>query len=506
MTVPDRGPDIPGFVFQKFLGAGGFADVYLYQELSPRRLVAVKIARTDQLTARSRQDFIAEANAMAALVHPFIVSVHSVQTLPDGRPYLVMEYYPGANLRQQSYGRGLPLEDVLRIGIQIGSAVETAHRADVLHCDIKPANVLTSDYGPGLTDFGIAARIDAGGTRGRGLSVAYAAPEVILDVHSVSVASDVYSLGATLWALLVGRSPFDVPGGPNDDASLISRSTRAARPETKRPDVSGSLEGLLRRCLSVRAGDRPGSALDVIRTLQVVQQELRLPFTPSALAEPVSQEPAPQHVDTGTNFSGPLVITGSSAGTAGQVIQRVPNGLVPGPGGGTLPQRDRVPSASPRPADVTVADAPPAAVEERPAPSRALGRGRRYAIAAAVLAVVVGGAVVTLHGIGSPKTQAPATISASAPAQDPIPDSTPGVPVVSAQKQGAQVVYTWTYDGRTDGDAYRWRSVDLARSGATTSPTLTLASAGGAADCVEVLVVRPSGAGSGWSTPACPPG
>lgn len=506
MSVPDRGPDIPGFVYQRPLGSGGFADVHLYQELSPRRLVAIKIARADQLSPRSRDDFIAEANAMAALVHPHIVSVHSVRTLADGRPYLVMAYYPGANLREQSIGRGLPLEEVLRIGIQIGSAVETAHRAGVLHCDIKPANVLTSGYGPGLTDFGIAARIDAAQSRGRGLSVAYAAPEVILDVHSVSVASDVYSLGATLWALLVGRSPFEAPHEPNDDAHLISRSTTGVRPPTRRSDVPATLEGLLRRCLSVRPEDRPTGALNVILTLQVVQQELRLPLTPLALDEVTPHEAAQQHVDTGTNFSGPLVITsGSSA--PGSVINRVPADLVPGPGTGAVPHRERVPSASPRPPDVTVADAPPPVAEEQPPPAKPLGRGRRYAIAGTVLAVVVAGAVVTLHGIGSPKSQAHATSStASAPAQDAIPDSTPGIPVVAAQKQGSQVLYSWTYNGRGDGDAYRWRSADLARSGAVTAPTLSLPSTGGAGDCLEVLVVRPSGAGSGWSTPACPPG
>lgn len=505
MTAPDRGPDIPGFVYQQPLGSGGFADVYLYQQLSPMRLVAVKVARADQLTARSREDFIAEANAMAALVHPFIVSVHSVQTLPDGRPYLVMAYYPGANLRQQSVGRGLSVEDVLRIGIQIGSAIETAHRADVLHCDIKPANVLTSDYGPGLTDFGIASRIDALQTRGRGLSVAYAAPEVLLDIHSVSVASDVYSLGATLWALLVGRSPFEVPGDTNDDAHLISRSTAATRPPTKRRDVPATLEGLLRRCLSVRPQDRPARALDVILSLQVIQQELRLSPTQLALAEGIAQAPAPQHVDTGTNFSGPLVISGSS-GAPGSVINRVPADLVAGPGAGTLPRRERAASASPKPPDVTVSDAPAVEPEEPPVRDEPLGRGRRYAIAGAVLAVVVGGAALTLHGMESPKTQARPTSSPPAPAQDAIPDSTPGLPSITAHKQGTQVAYSWTYDGHADGDAYRWRTADRARSGASTSPSLTLPSKGGAADCLEVLVVRPSGAGSGWSEPACPPG
>ena len=155
-----RAPKIPGLVFVQPLGSGGYADVFLYEQQSPRMPVAVKVLKSEGLTDALRQQFVEEADTMAALGdHPYIVQVFRSGTSDDGRPYLVMKYYPPPNLAMRARAERFSVEDVLRTGIQLASAVETAHRAHIMHRDIKPANVLVSAYGaPGLTDFGIAGR------------------------------------------------------------------------------------------------------------------------------------------------------------------------------------------------------------------------------------------------------------------------------------------------------------------------------------------------------------
>jgi serine/threonine protein kinase len=104
---------------------------------------------------------------------------------------------------------------VLRTGIQVASAVETAHKAGILHRDIKPANILTSEYNrPGLTDFGIATST-IGGTEAEGLSIPWAPPEVVNASAPPEVSADIYSLAATTYTLLAGRSPFELSSGSN---------------------------------------------------------------------------------------------------------------------------------------------------------------------------------------------------------------------------------------------------------------------------------------------------
>ena len=226
MSAADA-PVIPGLTFVRPLGSGGYADVYLYEQQSPRMNVAVKVLKRQGLTAAIRRQFVDEANTMAQLAdHPFIVQVFRSEQTADGGAYLVMKYYPPPNLAQRAKAERLSVEEVLRSGIQLASAVETAHRAGIIHRDIKPANVLVSQYGqPGLTDFGIAGR---GGhaedvDEDVGVSVPWSAPEVLYGQSNGDSRSDVYSLAATLWHLLVGRSPFEQPGGDNSAYALMPR-------------------------------------------------------------------------------------------------------------------------------------------------------------------------------------------------------------------------------------------------------------------------------------------
>ncbi len=359
-------PRISGLVHVQPLGSGGNADVYLYEQQSPRMPVAVKVLRrpagSDAVSQQAVQEFLDEADTMAALGdHPYIVQVFRAGTAEDGRPYLVMKYYPPPNLAQRSRTERFPVGDVLRTGIQLASAVQTAHQARIVHRDIKPANVLISAYGaPGLTDFGIAGRGLAGerGFSGReemGVSVPWAAPEVVFGETDGDERADIYSLAATLWQLLTGRSPFETPGGDNTAYGLMPRIRSRPVPPTGRTDVPASLERLLAQAMAKDPAHRPASALEFARGLQAVEQELRLPRTQILVLDDrgratlLQQRPGAGPAAPGT--SGAPGATGS-AGTAGDSAAEHTH--IKGPQrvaaqGPAAPQSPPAPRAVPRP-------------------------------------------------------------------------------------------------------------------------------------------------------------
>jgi serine/threonine protein kinase len=158
--------------------------------------------------------------------------------------------------------------------------VETAHRAGVLHRDIKPENVLiTSLDRPALTDFGIASRLGrAASGEASGMSVLWSAPEAI-DGSWSGPATDVYSLAATVYSLLAGRSPFELPNGPNGTVDYAWRILHEDLPPTGREDVPASLEGVLATAMSRSPQARYTSALSFARALQKVERELGLEVT-----------------------------------------------------------------------------------------------------------------------------------------------------------------------------------------------------------------------------------
>ncbi len=284
--LPSSPPVLPGFSHVHVLGSGGFADVFLYEQNMPRRKVAVKVMLSEIVDDQVRQMFQAEANLMAQLSsHPSILTVHQAGVSADGRPYLVMELC-SPSLSDRYRRERIPVPEVLQIGVRIGSAIETAHRAGVLHRDIKPSNILLTAYGnPVLSDFGIAATLsDTGHLEAVGMSVPWSAPEVLMDETAGTVASEIWSLGATIYSLLAGRSPFEIPGESNSSADLITRINRAKIEPIGRPDVPARLEKLLQECMSKKPADRPSTAIEVVRQLQEVEAELGLPQTQAEVA------------------------------------------------------------------------------------------------------------------------------------------------------------------------------------------------------------------------------
>ncbi|WP_022884209.1 serine/threonine-protein kinase [Glaciibacter superstes] len=304
--LPSAPPNLPGFSYVRALGSGGFADVFLFEQNMPRRQVAVKVLLAEVVNDQVRQLFQAEANLMAQLSsHPAILTVFQASVSADGRPYLVMEYC-SSTLSQQYRTEPLAVPDVLRIGIRIASAVETAHRGGVLHRDIKPSNILVTAYGhPVLSDFGIAATLsEADNAEAVGLSIPWSAPEVLLEEVSGSVAAEVWSIAATLYSLLAGRSPFEEAGSQNTSAELMSRIVKARVPPIGRADVPARLELILTRAMSRRPDARPRSVLELIRELQSVEAELDLPQTQLEVAMADWANHTPADADDKTRITG----------------------------------------------------------------------------------------------------------------------------------------------------------------------------------------------------------
>jgi len=292
MRVSNEPPVIPGLIYRSFLGSGGFADVYLYESTTPVRNVAVKVLHDKAVGSRLMDRFATEANTMAALEHQNIVRVYSSGVTADGRPYIEMAYYPEQTLAQAVQKGPLPVPEVLRIAVQLASAVEAAHSVGLLHRDIKPANVLIDRFGdPALTDFGIASHLQEADDAEASVSVPWAAPEAIFSTTSLDRRCDIYSLGATLWHLLVGHSPFEVPGGDNSPKALMLRVRDLPVPPIGRSDVPASLERLIKQAMSKDPELRPPSAASFARSLGAIEEELHLRPTPFKVARPTSRAP-----------------------------------------------------------------------------------------------------------------------------------------------------------------------------------------------------------------------
>lgn len=307
---PSHPPDIPGFTPLSPIGSGGFADVFLYEQHMPRRRVAVKVLAHDVLDDGARRRFDVEANLMAGLsTHPAIATIHLADVAADGRPFLVMEYCPGGSLAQRYRRERLPVAEVLRIGIQVAGAVETAHRAGIVHRDIKPANVLLTEYGrPALTDFGISAMVGVLDDEDvSGISLPWSPPEVLTEESRGTPQSDVYSLTATLYTLLAGRPPFEVPGASHSAMALSARIAAAPVPPIGRDDVPASLERALATGMAKDPTGRFRTALALARALQQVQVGLAESVTPIDVIDPTALAPVAEGDAAGTTRIRPVM-------------------------------------------------------------------------------------------------------------------------------------------------------------------------------------------------------
>ncbi len=284
MSAPPVPPQITGLGYLRPLGRGGFAHVHLYEQDMPRRQVAVKVLGEGIETARSRSAFATEADAMARLSsHPSIVSVYQVGVSTGGQLYIAMEYCPDS-MRERTRGNPAHLRTVLDAGVRLAGALETAHRAGVLHRDIKPSNVLITATGrPALTDFGIASLYgrDAFGDAARALSLPWAAPEVLVGESSGTVASEIWSLGASLYTFAAGHSPFESADPQQNTQSKMTARIKKAR-YVPVPGASGyePFDALMGHAMNLAPEDRFPSMQEFAEALQRAQRYFGFDVTP----------------------------------------------------------------------------------------------------------------------------------------------------------------------------------------------------------------------------------
>lgn len=273
-------PAIGGYTPIQRVSSGGYGDVYLYDEPRLNRKVAIKVIRDPLADPHVRQRFETEAHTMAKLEHPHVVRIYGTGTTDAGQPFISMMFCPNATMAERCVREHMSVDEVLRIGIAMSGALESAHRAGILHRDVKPANILTTPWDePGLSDFGVAANAAAADDGDIGVSIPWSPPEMLLGRAKGSPGTDVYSLGATVWTLLVGRSPFEIPRGDNSRMALIGRISNAPVPRTGRIDVPPVLEQILARSMAKDPGQRFRSAADFGRALQSVEIRLQRPVS-----------------------------------------------------------------------------------------------------------------------------------------------------------------------------------------------------------------------------------
>ena len=234
--------------------------VWEARQLSLDRLVAVKVYQRELDEARQR-NFVREAAAAGRLsAHPGIVTTYAAGILPDDRPYLVMELCPGGSLTTWLRPENRPNEERVRqVGLQIADALAAAHASGVLHRDVKPANILIDGYGnPRLADFGLAAveGAEADSPEALWVTPAWAPPETFR-MQPATEAGDVFSLAATLYALLSGSPPRTVSSASSSFEQMVEV---AKRPISPIPGVSISLMEVLLAALDDDPAVRPSAA------------------------------------------------------------------------------------------------------------------------------------------------------------------------------------------------------------------------------------------------------
>jgi len=253
-------PEIAGLSDWRPLARGGFAAVWQARQDSLGRQVAVKVDFRPLDDEKQRRRFLRESGAAGRLSgHPGIVTVHDAGILPDDRPYLVLELCPGGSLSAWLAPEKRPsVERVRDVGVRIADALAAAHARGVIHRDVKPANILIDAYGNvGLTDFGLAALPEPGAELSvtmEALTPAYAPPEVFAS-RPATESGDVYSLAATLYALLSGHPPRWPTDGhtPTLPEMLALHGAAVPRP----PGVPAQLTDVLLAGLAADPTERP---------------------------------------------------------------------------------------------------------------------------------------------------------------------------------------------------------------------------------------------------------
>ena len=266
----------PKYEVRRVVGSGGFAEVYEVWDKDLERRLAVKVLRPDVAwTAGMIERFQRETRAAARLEHPNILPIHFVGD-GEGLVYYAMPFVDGMSLGEllkRSGGGALPPERALAIIIPILDALDHAHKAGLVHRDIKPDNIMldTARGRPLLVDFGIARRLDSeagAGLTQTGLVIGtphYMSPEQALGDPNLGPRSDLYSLGCVLFQMVTGSPPFDGESSQQVVGKHIADPPPAAADVN--PKVPREMSDVILRCLEKQPSDRFQSAREVIAAL-----------------------------------------------------------------------------------------------------------------------------------------------------------------------------------------------------------------------------------------------
>jgi eukaryotic-like serine/threonine-protein kinase len=269
------------------LGAGGMGVVYRAVDIRLDRPVALKflsdnMARDSQALERFRR----EARAASALNHPGICTIYDIGE-QDGRPFIAMEFIDGETLRSHIHGKALPLEETLKLGIQIAEALDAAHAEGIIHRDIKPANIFVTKRGQAkVLDFGLAklvpkgvvrADADFGGEVSDSTSIvgiisgtpSYMSPEQVRG-DNLDPRTDIFSLGLLLYEMATGRQAFSGGTGGTIIEAVLTRSPVPAR--SINPDIPPRLEEIINKALHKDRDQRHQHAADIRSDLQGMER------------------------------------------------------------------------------------------------------------------------------------------------------------------------------------------------------------------------------------------
>ncbi|MEJ2887892.1 protein kinase domain-containing protein [Actinomycetospora aeridis] len=495
LGAPDTpGATPPGYTTGRLLGRGGSGTVYEARHHSTGRSVALKVLDLDVVGPEMQRRFARERAAMSGLAdHPHIVSILDAGWFA-GRPWLAMSLCEGGSLA--SLRSPVPPAHALTLLHAIGSALATAHAQGVLHCDVKPGNILLTAYGqPALSDFGIARlTLESQGSRIGGYTLDHVPPEIIRGERP-SDRGDIWSLGTSLWQLLAGRPPFR----ENDDvapALIMRRIENDPLPALRRREIPTELKDLLEQMTAKDPFRRPGADEVVRRAAELARADGHALGTPlplpgrRAATETWSGSVPPQL--SSPSVSGPPVprpphpdedaVTGRIPVTARAATSTPPPAPVAAPtmAPPVMPPPVVPPPAMPPPAMPPV---PTAVSPTQPPPPRRRRWGLILSsLAILVIASMVGGGVLTYrYGPARTVTAPPTTVTVTAapapasPAANPTPApnaSAPGgvAPLFLAQVQEVDSTGTLTKQAFGINGRFYPQSINVGTNYSSTTP------------------------------------
>jgi serine/threonine-protein kinase len=307
------------YQLQTRLGSGGMAVVFKARDQMLERDVAIKVLRKDYSgNPDFRERFRQEAKAAANLSHPNIVTVHDFGFDKDAL-FIVMEYLSGSTLKMLINRRGrLSIDTAISLIVQACAGIGYAHRAGLVHCDVKPQNIMvTPDQRVKVTDFGIARAL-ASIKANEQASVVWGSPQYFSPEQAAgkapSPASDVYSLGVVLYEMLTGRLPFS--SSNSNDLAKAHMESQPPEPRHLNPAIGENLNRIILKVLSKEASARYRTADQLGRVLITFSQKpgpirLSQPISPPRedrkpqpiprSAKPVQAMPIPKSVSTARN-------------------------------------------------------------------------------------------------------------------------------------------------------------------------------------------------------------